>query len=49
VTQANFLPARRAPVGFVTEIGHISCPADGDRDEGDLMIRQEDLRLTPDD
>jgi len=58
VTQANFLPARRCGHGWETEIGflpndtHCTCKADGinvaDLPLGDLMIRQEDMRLEPD-
>ena len=50
VTQANFLPARKAPGGFVTEIGHLpfGLSAAEDGEQGELMIRQEDLRLSPD-
>jgi iron(III) transport system ATP-binding protein len=52
VTQANFLPAHWSGQGWDTEFGFF--PVAGDRTQpalssGDLMIRQEDLRLTPDD
>ncbi len=52
VTQANFLPARRTPQGWDTELGLLTQVVDADgvvpQDtiaQGDVMIRQEDLVL----
>ena len=51
VSQANFLPARKKDRVWVTELGEVRV---GDRsiemsaDEGDLMLRQEDIILTRD-
>lgn len=52
VTQANFLPARRTHQGWDTEIGTLPqvIQADGTApdetlDQGEVMIRQEDLAL----
>ncbi len=53
VTQGNFLPASRGRNGWETEVGtfildpsQISDQVQGDH--GDLMIRQEDITLIPD-
>lgn len=54
VTQANFLPARRMGKVWETEIGcfevkHQVCdPSDRAFDDAELMIREEDLILKPD-
>ncbi|MBE9044470.1 ABC transporter ATP-binding protein [Pleurocapsales cyanobacterium LEGE 10410] len=57
VTQANFLPAKRKGRVWLTEIGEIAVSKKdfiNDRgvretsDEGDLMLRPEDITLTPD-
>jgi iron(III) transport system ATP-binding protein len=50
VTQANFLPATLSDSGWTTEVGDFPCafpsvPAP----TADLMIRQEDLHIEPDD
>ncbi|HIK45502.1 MAG TPA: ABC transporter ATP-binding protein [Leptolyngbyaceae cyanobacterium M65_K2018_010] len=52
VTQANFLPAHRQGLGWATELGYFEriLPAqeiaeDGAINQGELMIRQEDLHL----
>jgi len=52
VTQANFLPARRTPQGWETELGTLTqvIQADGlppadTLAQGEVMIRQEDLAL----
>lgn len=54
VTQANFIPARRENQVWLTEIGKVSL-GDVSQPElatasyqGDLMLRQEDISLTPD-
>ena len=59
VTQANFLPATRKNQVWITEIGEIEIP-ENERtnnddysikalsDQGDLMLRQEDVILLPD-
>jgi len=54
VTQGNFLNATGTSKGWETEIGtfvlHSSQVSKGvEGDKGDLMIRQEDVTLTPDD
>ncbi len=49
VTQANFIPAQRAGNLWTTEIGTWEIPAINPCETGELMIRQEDLHLTPDD
>jgi iron(III) transport system ATP-binding protein len=52
VTQANFLPARRQGQLWHTEIGAveiINSAIASHCDRGDLMIRQEELVLAPDD
>jgi iron(III) transport system ATP-binding protein len=52
VTQANFLPARRQGQLWHTEIGAveiINSAIVNNCDRGDLMIRQEELVLAPDD
>ncbi len=58
VTQANFLPARRGPAGWETEVGCFSPAVDtpavdtsgeqGELAEADLMMRQEDITLAVD-
>ena len=60
VAQANFLPAQRQADGWDTELGHFhlsqtycTCKADWEVCQtepsvGELMVRQEDLRLTLD-
>ncbi|WP_019504366.1 ABC transporter ATP-binding protein [Pleurocapsa sp. PCC 7319] len=59
VTQANFLPATRKNQFWITEIGEVEIPendcAKNDDysekalyDQGDLMLRQEDIILLPD-
>lgn len=48
VTQANFLPARFNGNDWETEIGCFTAKEAGS-EWADLMIRQEDLRLEPDD
>ncbi|MGF1676833.1 MAG: ABC transporter ATP-binding protein, partial [Rivularia sp. (in: cyanobacteria)] len=48
VTQANFLPARRQGNVWETEIGDFEIKDNRDRDEAEIMIRQEDLILQPD-
>jgi iron(III) transport system ATP-binding protein len=51
VTQANFLQARRCGSQWETELGRFSVAATGEvsGDVGDVMIREEDLRVQPDD
>lgn len=51
VTQANFLPATRKGQVWTTEIGEITLPTSivtNNCDRGDLMLRQEEIRLIPD-
>lgn len=59
VTQANFLPAKKEGKLWTTEIGQLEIPTssvinNGDREawsepnRADLMVRQEDILLTPD-
>lgn len=53
VTQANFLPAQRLGQSWETELGCCTEASLGDSipsgiDRVDLMIRQEDLQLSPD-
>ena len=51
VTQANFLPAKKKDRVWVTELGEIAvsdCSIEMSADEGDLMLRQEDIILTRD-
>ena len=51
VTQANFVPAQKSGRFWITELGQVAVSehsADILTDEGDLMLRQEDLILTPD-
>ena len=50
VTQANFIPAKRQGTLWTTEIGQweLSSPSET-VPEGELMVRQEDIRLEPDD
>lgn len=50
VTQANFLPAQRRSSGWQTEIGWLEDPGlsqSWNAPQGELMVRQEDLFLTP--
>ncbi|MGK7962111.1 ABC transporter ATP-binding protein [Crocosphaera sp.] len=50
VTQANFIPAKRQGTLWTTEIGQWELPSPPETvPEGDLMVRQEDIRLEPDD
>ena len=51
VTQANFLPAKKKDRVWITELGEIAvsdCSIEMSADEGDLMLRQEDIILTRD-
>ncbi|MGV2827230.1 ABC transporter ATP-binding protein [Myxosarcina sp. GI1(2024)] len=50
VTQANFLPVCRHGRSWKTEIGELELAsnASSNCDRGELMVRQEDLVLTPD-
>lgn len=49
VTQANFLPAQKQGKVWKTEIGALEISGVIDNcDRGDLMLRQEDILLTPD-
>ncbi|WP_017305682.1 ABC transporter ATP-binding protein [Spirulina subsalsa] len=47
VTQANFLPAQRRPEGWKTELGFFELP-ETQEELGEIMVRQEDLILQPD-
>ncbi|MCW6034792.1 ABC transporter ATP-binding protein [Spirulina subsalsa FACHB-351] len=47
VTQANFLPAQRGPGGWETELGVFELPETRE-ESGEIMVRQEDLILQPD-
>ena len=49
VTQANFLPASRKGNDWETEIGSFEIPGNHSSDTGEIMIRQEDCILQPDD
>ncbi len=50
VTQANFIPAKRQGKLWTTEIGEWELSSSPETvPEGDLMVRQEDIRLEPDD
>ncbi|KFF41110.1 MAG: ABC transporter ATP-binding protein [Candidatus Atelocyanobacterium thalassa] len=50
VTQANFIPAKRKGRLWTTEIGQWEAPSTFENiPEGDLMVRQEDITLQPDD
>jgi iron(III) transport system ATP-binding protein len=50
VTQANLIPAQRQGCVWHTEIGDIPiAKINSSSDTADLMVRQEDLILTPDD
>ncbi len=49
VTQANFLPAQRRGQLWETEVGCFAASTQESVESGDLMIRQEDLILEPDD
>ncbi|MEM8830093.1 MAG: ABC transporter ATP-binding protein [Cyanobacteria bacterium P01_G01_bin.19] len=51
VTQANFIPAQRSNRHWVTELGKVRAAgslAEVSNEKGDLMLRQEDIILTPD-
>ncbi|USR89820.1 ABC transporter ATP-binding protein [Phormidium yuhuli AB48] len=50
VTQANFLQARRSGSEWETELGRFSVAAAGELsgEVGDVMIREEDVRVQPD-
>ncbi|MDX2096970.1 MAG: ABC transporter ATP-binding protein, partial [Leptolyngbyaceae cyanobacterium bins.59] len=51
VAQANFLPARLKEQGWETEVGYfpaVTSESVAESDRADLMIRQEDLLLSPD-
>ena len=51
VTQANFLTARREGQNWTTEIGKVELPTaitTAECDRAELMLRQEDLIVTPD-
>ncbi|WP_052055641.1 ABC transporter ATP-binding protein [Myxosarcina sp. GI1] len=49
VAQANFLPAQRKGEIWQTEIGEVQCsPIFDNCDRGELMLRQEEILLTPD-
>ncbi len=49
VTQANFLPAQRRDHQWLTEVGSFAAHGEAATVErGELMIRQEDLKLEPD-
>ncbi|MEO1430770.1 MAG: ABC transporter ATP-binding protein [Cyanobacteria bacterium J06633_8] len=48
VTQANFLPARRQGNDWETEIGSFAIKGNHDCDKGEIMIRQEDFIIEPD-
>ena len=51
VTQANFIPATRKDLVWMTELGEIAIPDPAaviNGDLGDLMIRQEDVEIAPD-
>ena len=50
VTQANFLPAKKQGRLWTTEIGELEISSSNleNCDRGDLMVRQEDILLTPD-
>lgn len=47
VTQANFLPARRQGNIWQTEVGNFELPVNYSNETGEIMIRQEGLRLEP--
>jgi len=48
VSQANFIPARRNGSQWDTEIGSFVVPDSEPLEQGDLMIREEDIQLKPD-
>lgn len=50
VTQANFLPARRQGETWSTEFGQwrLSCPHTDSHHAGELMLREEEIQLQPD-
>ena len=48
VTQANFLPARREGEQWQTEIGVWEIADGQDLDKGELMLREEDVKIKPD-
>ncbi|MEA5470566.1 ABC transporter ATP-binding protein [Spirulina sp. 06S082] len=47
VTQANFIPARYSGQGWETEFGYFVAEDKG-KNKGDLMVRQEEIILQPD-
>ncbi|MEO0683693.1 MAG: ABC transporter ATP-binding protein [Cyanobacteria bacterium J06649_11] len=49
VTQANFLPASRQDNDWETEIGCFEVKENYSYDRGEMMVRQEDCILEPDD
>ncbi|MEG3438934.1 ABC transporter ATP-binding protein [Pannus brasiliensis CCIBt3594] len=49
VTQANFLPARREGTRWQTEIGDWEISDELEIEKGELMLREEDIGLKPDD
>jgi len=50
VTQANFLPARRQGEIWSTEFGQwcLHCPEIDQKNSGELMLREEEIQLQPD-
>lgn len=48
VTQANFIPAEQWGNGWETEVGCFPCEGNGMKEGVDLMVRQEELILQPD-
>ncbi len=48
VTQANFLPARRRGQLWETEVGSFAIEATADTETGELMLREENVILKPD-
>ncbi len=48
VTQANFLPAERRGDTWQTLLGDFPAQAQATDQQGELMVRQEELTLTPD-
>jgi iron(III) transport system ATP-binding protein len=49
VTQANFLPAQREGNLWTTEIGEWEIPTSVSLSRGELMLREEDILIGPDD
>jgi iron(III) transport system ATP-binding protein len=47
VTQANFIPARYSEIGWDTELGCFPSQ-NNEGEKGDLMVRQEEIILQPD-